>query len=747
MSDSTSDLAQSGSLRHAIVTGGYRFAQFLPWLVLAASLTITYLLWKNEQQNVIRDLQIDFDFRVREADDRINQRMKAYEQILQGVNGLFAASDRVSRGEFREYVNTLRLADNFSGAQGIGYLQIVPPAQKSNHIAAVRKEGFPSYTIKPEGERGFYTSVVYVEPFVGGNLRDFGMDMYMNPVLRPAMEQARDTGNMAISGKVLVRREADEDRRVQPGFLMFLPVYRNGAPHATEAERRANIVGWIYASFRMMDLMAGILGESATEIDIEIYDGGEMSEKALMYDPELLMYDPDLSGAGGNSQAQFQKNSRIAIAGHYWTTAIRSLYGFEIRANREKPQFIAYTGIGASLMLALLIWLLLYGRLRVMESSRALIESEASLQALVDNALDAVVRMDADGNITDWNSQAEKIFGWLREEAIGQPLHELIIPPQYRKAHVGGLTHFLSTHKGKMLDSRVEISALHHSGHEFPVELSITSASMWGRHEFTAFIRDITTIKHAEEALMQSEKRFRMIFESANDGMMLLSMAGLIMDINRIAHERLGYTKEEMLGKPIADFDSPEYAPRVAERIAEVKSHGWGGFESAHMHRDGTVIPVEINARIIELNGQPVCLSVLRDITERKRAEEELRLAAIAVNTVDDAVLVTDADNRIITVNPAFTKITGYVADEVLGKNPRILSSGRHSKEFYRELWETLLSTGSWHGEICDRRKNGELYNKWLSIKLVRDDKGRLTHHVAVFSEVSWHKPQEQSEP
>lgn len=745
MSDPTNDTARPGSLRHAIVTSGYRFAQFLPWLVLVVSLSITYLLWKNEQQNVLRDLQIDFDFRVREADGRIDQRIKAYEQILRGAGGLFASSNRVSRSEFRDYVNALRLADNYAGAQGIGFIQVVPPEQKINHIAAVRMEGYPAYSIMPEGEREFYTSVVYIEPFLGVNLRDFGTDMYVDNTLRVAMMQARDTGDATISGKTMLMREVDEDRRIQAGFVMYWPVYRNGAPHATVDERRANIIGWIYAPFRMMDMMTGILGESATEIDIEIYDDGKLSVQTLLYDPKTLLYDPDLSGAGGNSQAQFQRNSRIAIAGHYWTTAIRSLYGFEIRANREKPQFIAYAGIGASLMLTLMIWLLLYGRLRVMESSRALIESEAGLQALVDNALDAVVRMDAAGMITDWNSQAEKIFGWLREEAIGQLLHEVIIPLQYRKAHVSGLKHFLSHHnKGKMLDARVEIPALHRDGHEFPIELAITSAKMWGKHEFTAFIRDITAIKRSEEALMQSEKIFRTIFESANDGMMLIDMDGHILDINRIAYERLGYTKEEMAGKPIAGFDAPEFASKVADRIAVIKSQGRGTFEAAHVHRNGTVMPVEINARIIELNGEQMLLSIVRDITERKRAEEELRLAATVVNAVDDAVMVTDADNRIIKVNPAFTVITGYAFEEVAGENPRMLSSGRHAPEFYRELWETLNASGSWHGEICDRRKSGELYTKWLSINQVHDDKGRLTHYVAVFSEVSWHKPVQQ---
>ncbi|MEO8332370.1 MAG: diguanylate cyclase, partial [Gallionella sp.] len=133
-----------------------------------------------------------------------------------------------------------------------------------------------------------------------------------------------------------------------------------------------------------------------------------------------------------------------------------------------------------------------------------------------------------------------------------------------------------------------------------------------------------------------------------------------------------------------------------------------------------------------------------RELVERKRAEEDLRLAATVVKTVEEAVLVTDANNLIVSVNPAFTAITGYLPEDVIGKNPRILSSGKHSTEFFKELWKTLLATGSWHGEIWDRRKNGALYVKWLSIRLVRDEHDRLTHYVAVFSDISDRKSAEE---
>ena len=133
------------------------------------------------------------------------------------------------------------------------------------------------------------------------------------------------------------------------------------------------------------------------------------------------------------------------------------------------------------------------------------------------------------------------------------------------------------------------------------------------------------------------------------------------------------------------------------------------------------------------------------ELAERKKAEHELRFAAAVYNTMDEAVAITDSDNRYVSVNPAFTEITGYAQDEVLAKNPRINSSGLHPSEFYREMRASLGSTGMWHGEISNRRKNGEIYVAWLSIKRVADEAGIAVHYIAVFSDISKRKAVENS--
>ncbi|MDD5471772.1 MAG: EAL domain-containing protein [Sideroxydans sp.] len=148
-------------------------------------------------------------------------------------------------------------------------------------------------------------------------------------------------------------------------------------------------------------------------------------------------------------------------------------------------------------------------------------------------------------------------------------------------------------------------------------------------------------------------------------------------------------------------------------------------------------------ARKVEVQTQTTNRLLQQQIEERKRNESQLRIAAIAFET-HEAIMITDADANIIRVNQAFQTITGYSAEDVLGKNPRILRSGRQDNEFYAAMWKRLLDSGSWTGEIWDKRKNGQIYPKWLTITAVRNDKGETTEYVSIFSDITSRKQAEE---
>ncbi len=412
---------------------GMRFLRFLPLLVLAVSLSATYLLWQDARQDSTQHLQDDFMFDVQEAQTRIERRMANYEQVLRGAKGLFTSSVSVERDEFHAYVSELRLKENYPGIQGVGYAQIVPSQQKQQHIEALRKQGFPEYTIHPSGEREIYTSVIYIEPFDHRNRRAFGYDMYSDReyprdgdiapgVRRAAMERARDSGTTAlsskavISGKVRLLMELENDEQIQAGFLMYLPIYRNGAPVDTLDERRANIVGWVYAPFRMDNLMNGILGGLADRVDIEIYD----SEKVL---DGTLMYDSSRHGAG--ISPLFRAVRTIDIIGREWTMMIHTLPAFDARLDREKPQIVVNAATGVSLLLTLIVWLLVRGRRLNLQMAAYFAENEARLREMFEdlNSGVAIYQASPDGldfTLTALNPAAERIEKVASAEVIGK---------------------------------------------------------------------------------------------------------------------------------------------------------------------------------------------------------------------------------------------------------------------------------------------------------------------------------------
>lgn len=397
-----------------------RFGLWLPLLVLAASLIITHLLWKNQYQESLQELQTEFDSHERETMRHIEDRMQVYEQMLRGIMVLFNTFGNIERDKFHTYITRLRLEENYPGVQAIGFTLIVPKAQKDKHIAAVRKEGFPAYTIHSEGKQDIYAPTIYIEPFSDSNLNAFGYDMFAEPVNRTAMEQARDSGNAVNTGKVLLRETADH---LRAGFLTFVPVYKIGKPHDTIAERRANIIGWVYSSFHMEPLMTNILGEASTTIDIELLDGKTLLDESLMYDS-----DPSASHLSGSSDARFKVAKQIEIASHTWTVAAHSLPTFDIQLEGGKPQFIAYAGTGASLLLALLTWLLVFGLKRALQKVQEIRQSVSHYQQMFEENTFIAFQLDPDtGHIAEANAAAIAFWGYSMEELRDMNIANIII--------------------------------------------------------------------------------------------------------------------------------------------------------------------------------------------------------------------------------------------------------------------------------------------------------------------------------
>ncbi|SDB90467.1 bifunctional diguanylate cyclase/phosphodiesterase [Paraburkholderia lycopersici] len=384
----------------------------LPLLILAAALGVTWALWNHERQAARHELLTQFDFSLGDAVSRIEQRMGTYELLLRGVQSLFAASGNVDRDAFRAYVGTLNLDANFSGIQAIGIIEWVPEMQKAAHIAAMHQRGLPGYTIQPDGQREDYAPIIQREPYIGANRASPGFDAWADPVRRRAMEQARDTAMATISGKV--RLSVDTGPNASPGFVMYLPVYAHGQTPETAVQRRAQLVGWVYASFRMHDVIASLYGEEPPGLSMAIYDGVETSPQALLY---------KTSGAPGiHVPSDLSASEYLVVCGHDWLLKMTARDGFKARFGRDAATLIAITGTVLSLLLALLTRLMMTGRSRAIRlassMTKELRESEEKFRAIADCTVNWEIWWSPEGKPRWINSAVEQYIGYTVEECM-----------------------------------------------------------------------------------------------------------------------------------------------------------------------------------------------------------------------------------------------------------------------------------------------------------------------------------------
>jgi diguanylate cyclase (GGDEF)-like protein len=357
----------------------FSYLQFSPWIILLLGLTMTYFMQNSIRVSAWQTRQDEFNFRANEIRQDIDRRLHSYEQILDGTVGLFAASGLVERREFAEYIRSLKLEGKYPGIQGIGFAKLVLPQDKARHVAQIRTEEFPDYDIRPAGSRDVYTSIIYLEPRDWRNQRAFGFDMYSEPVRRLAMAGARDERKTRISGKVRLLQETEKN--AQPGFLMYLPVYRSHVPENKLNEREEDFLGWVYAPFRMNDLMAGILGkhfgEISASLDLEIYDGATAEKSRLMFDS---------NETSNNLNAAFHTTLAVPLFGHQWTLIVRSLPAFDASVKSDKANIVAVAGGVGSILLAMVVWLLVTARTRALAMAKnmtaELRQSEKGLRKL-----------------------------------------------------------------------------------------------------------------------------------------------------------------------------------------------------------------------------------------------------------------------------------------------------------------------------------------------------------------------------
>ena len=253
-------------------------------------------------------------------------------------------------------------------------------------------------------------------------------------------------------------------------------------------------------------------------------------------------------------------------------------------------------------------------------AEEAMKESEERYRDLVEKAGIAILIDDKKGDFTYFNKKYAALFGYSAKEMEKQSIQSIVHPDNVdmvMKYHRGRVS-------GKKVPTRYEFRGIKKDGFSIYLELDAVALKEKGHIIGTrSYMWDITERKKAQEVIQESEEKFKTLFNSASDAIFIHDLGGHFLEVNEVACDRLGYNRKELLKMGLEDIDSPKLATMVPERSEELDQRGHIFYETVHMRRDGTIIPIELSSRIIEYNGEPVALSIARDITERKQAEEE----------------------------------------------------------------------------------------------------------------------------
>lgn len=246
-------------------------------------------------------------------------------------------------------------------------------------------------------------------------------------------------------------------------------------------------------------------------------------------------------------------------------------------------------------------------------------------------------------------------------------------------------------------------------------------------------------------ACSEALQRQGQILDQINDSVITMDLAGFITGWNKGAERLFGYSAAEAQGRNILFLYADENSEDILFHDA-FTDHGSREMEVRRRRKSGEVFWASLSLSLIrdEHNHPTGIIGYLTDITDRLAAEEKLHLNARIFEHADEGIVITDAEEHIVSINAAFSRITGYESHEVLGLTPRLLKSGHHDATFYRDMWSRILTTGSWQGEIWDRRKNGDDYPKWASIAAVKNSQGAITHYFSIFTDITERKRAEE---
>ncbi|ALI98732.1 CHASE domain-containing protein [Rufibacter tibetensis] len=637
-------------------------------LVLGITIYAYYVSKANDQTE---DAQ---EFKIKQVQIKatLERRMGYYLQILKGVNGLFAATDTVTREDFQSYLKSLNILESYPGVQGIGFTVMVTPEELPKLEERIRAEGYPNFKVHPAGQRTEYSAIIFLEPLSRQNLRAFGFDMFNDPTRREAMEAARDSNLPAMTAKVKLVQEGQKN--VQPGLLIYLPVYYGGVDPG-EGNRRSMLKGFVYAPFRAGDLFSKTIDSSHDDISISIYDGKEIKEEALLYRNAAKVE------VSESSDSLLLATDMIRFAGRTWTIRYKATRAFAEASGIDQHDLILLGGCIISLLIFFVVW-----------SLQRYLRSNQLTELITKNTTAGLFMLDDRGYCTFQNPSAERLLGYSLDELKRRPLYELV----HKGQEPGNLAPELVSQKAFTFED----SFVCHDGNLIPVACSTRFVKQGG--EVVGHIlevRDVTEEKKAQQALLESEARFRNMADSAPVMIWITDEKDNCTYVNRQWLKFTGSNLDENMGLGWLKFVHPDDTQTMTQAYKQALSEKSElKVEYRLRRRDGDYRGV-VTMGIPRFNAEDEFLGYIGssiDISDRIKMEQKLKQSADTLQRIFMQVpaivgLVRTKDLRYTLVNSYLSSLyegkaqVGVIATETFPESQR---------EQFKNVIQHIVDTG-----------------------------------------------------
>lgn len=722
----------------------------LTTLGITSTCLIFYLIHHQEKEEIrktfddISTLQIS----------HIKGLIKDAIEIVEPLSAFYAASQEVEREEFSIFAQNL--LSKHKSIQAIEWVPFVTEKNRARYETEARK-AFPHFTIQKKGPKGtmipvdtqdFYLPVYFVTPYEG-NESALGFDLAAHPIRKKAIMASWRSGKIVATEPIELR----QTKEAQMGILVFAPVYQKNPSTEENPFELLPIDGFVLSVLKMDDLLkTGLQVFSAKKIDLFIQD---MTSEHSVEIARFMRNTPDAPRKNPRQtdlNYDLTKNETVLVAGRKWQITTHADFSDFERVGPSSKWGISLSGFLITGFLSAY-----FLKLKKQKEDRLIsvknLEEEVifrrALETRLNLALDA-----ANGAVWDWNIKTGDVkFTPRWFNMIGYKAGELparvgtwkkIICPEdlssVRKtltAHLKGQTD-LYEHETRLCRKSGEILWTLDRG-------KIISRNDKGKAlRMIGISTDITERKMKEETIqLQSEITANM----AEGAFLCRADTGIIVYANPKCEAVFAYETGELIGKHFAVLNAPEKHPSetlTKDITASIKAYGlWRG-EIQQVKKDETCFwgAYTVSSYHHAQYGR-VWLVIHTDISDRKKAEEIQRLSSAVFDNAREGIMITDAKRKIVSINPAFTAITGYTLNDVQGKDPKILKSGRHDDTFYETMWHTINKNKHWQGELWDKKKNGEIHAKWLSITAIENQEGKVQQYIGLFSDITNRKSSE----